>query len=102
MSPGFGGKTYLGPTATPAVGRENYSLLENIEIKTSAELIFHMANQFIIDKKWRYIFDQAFEWMPSKFLKAAQSIIPKLKKNIFKRVKKLALGLSYMMLTRKS
>ena len=60
----FWWKTYLGPTATPAAGRENYSFLKNIEIKTSAELLFYMSNQFILDKKMRrYIFDQAFEWM---------------------------------------
>ena len=57
------------------VNRKNYSFLKNIEIKTSAELLYHMSNQFILDKKMRrYIFDQAFEWMPSKFFKAAKSI----------------------------
>ena len=38
-----------------------------------------MLNQMLIDKKMRnYIIDQALEWMPSKFLAAARSIIPNL------------------------
>lgn len=92
VTPGFGGKTYLGPTATPAAGRENYSFLKNIEIKTSAELLFHMSNQFLLDRKMRrYIFDQAFEWMPNKFFKAAKSIIPKLKKDHIQKSKKIGI-----------
>lgn len=79
ITPGFGGKTYLGPTATPALGRENYEGLNKIESKGTIEFTYHMLNQMLIDKKMRnYIIDQALEWMPSKFLAAARSIIPNL------------------------
>ncbi len=79
VTPGFGGKIYLGPTATPALGRENYTSLEGIEPSVALGFARHMTEQIFIDKRMRrYTFDQALEWMPHKFVAAARSIIPKL------------------------
>ena len=79
VTPGFGGKIYLGPTATPALGRENYQGIKHIEPRVAAEFAYHMSAQMFIDKKMRhYILDQALEWLPHRFLAAARSIIPNL------------------------
>ena len=79
VTPGFGGKIYLGPTATPALGRENYSGLEGVEPSVALGFARHMTEQILIDKKMRrYTFGQALEWMPHKFVAAARTIIPKL------------------------
>jgi L-2-hydroxyglutarate oxidase len=79
VTPGFGGKVYLGPTATPALGRENYQGLRGIEPLGAIQFALHMTEQVFIDKKMRrYTFDQSLEWMPHKFIAAARSLIPKL------------------------
>ena len=92
VTPSIDGVTYLGPTATPALGRENYSGLQGAEPLMMLKFMQHMATQIMIDKKMRnYFYDQAFEWLPHKFLRAAQSIIPKLKMSHIKRSKKVGI-----------
>jgi len=92
VTPSIDGITYLGPTATPALGRENYSGLENTEPLMVLDFVRHMTTQMVVDKKMRrYVYDQAFEWLPHKFLRAAQSIIPKLKLSYIKRSKKVGI-----------
>jgi len=92
ITPSVDGITYLGPTATPALGRENYSSIQGAEPLMALDFMRHMATQIVIDKKMRrYVYDQAFEWLPHKFLKAAQSIIPELKMNHIKRSKKVGI-----------
>jgi len=78
VTPSIGGAIYLGPTATPAMGRENYKGIKGIEPIMTLDFIRNMAVQMITDKKIRnYIYNQAFEWVPSKFLSAVQEIVPK-------------------------
>jgi len=79
VTPSIDGKIYIGPTATPALGRENYVGLENAEPSMALNFLRHMTTQFITNKKMRrYIKDQAFDWMPYRFLEATKAIVPKL------------------------
>ncbi len=73
------GEVFLGPTATPAFGRENYFGFENFEAITSLQFLKHMSKQFFLDKRMRkYIINQSFEWLPSRFIASARSIVPKI------------------------
>jgi len=86
VTPSIDGATYLGPTATPALGRENYTGFCGIEPVMALEFMTHMAVQMVVDKRMRrYVYDQAFEWLPHKFLQAAQSILPRLEMQHIKR-----------------
>jgi L-2-hydroxyglutarate oxidase LhgO len=78
-TPSVDGVTYLGPTATLAMGRENYTGLQGVEPLTTLGFLRHMATQVVIDKKMRnYVYNQAFDWTPKNFLSAVKTIIPKI------------------------
>ena len=92
VTPSIDGTIYLGPTATPALGRENYKGLDNLEPWMSLEFSRHMLTQLFLSKKMRrYVHEQAFEWLPKKFLSAAQSIVPKLKMDHIQRSDKVGI-----------
>ena len=81
VTPSPEGQISLGPTAVPAWGRENYKGIKGIEIDMSAELIFHLTNQFIANKKGfrKYTYQQALLGIKPLFYRAAKELIPKLK-----------------------
>ena len=80
VTPSIDGSIYFGPTATPALGRENYKGLINVEPLESLRFGRHMLTQLFLNKKMRrYVHEQAFQWLPQNFLSAAQAIVPKLK-----------------------
>jgi len=79
VTPSIDGTVYLGPTAVPALGRENYKGFEGVELLPTVSFMGHMLIQFIKDEKMRrYIQQQAFEWLPKRFYDAAHQIVPKL------------------------
>ncbi len=81
VTPSPNGQISLGPTAIPAWGRENYKGFQGIELDMSAELIFHLTNQFITNKKGfrKYTYQQALLGIKPLFFRAAKELIPKLK-----------------------
>jgi len=79
VTPSVDGITYLGPTATPALGRENYYGLKGADLLTALSFGKHMAQQWLIDKKIRrYVREQSLQGLPWRFLKAAREIVPRL------------------------
>jgi (S)-2-hydroxyglutarate dehydrogenase len=81
ISPSVDGTVYIGPTATPALGRENYQGLKGAEPSMALKFLGNLTRQAVVDRKIRrYIKDQAFDWMPHRFLAAAQQIVPTLRK----------------------
>ncbi len=81
FTPNTSGVVSIGPTATPAWGRENYSGLKNIELGMSLENLNILFRQYISDKnKFRqYVHKQAFQSITPFLVKAAQKLLPKLK-----------------------
>ena len=79
VTPSTTGDVFLGPTATPSLGRENYSGLMGVNPLGSVNFARHMTSLALKDKKMkRYIFGQSLEWMPHRFLRAANLIVPAL------------------------
>ena len=71
VTPSIDGVTYLGPTAIPAMGRENYKGMKGADPMLILNFIRHMAAQVARDRKMRnYIKEQAFDWTPKFFLNA--------------------------------
>ena len=68
----------IGPTATPAWGRENYRGLEAIEPAMSIANLTVLARQYIANQGGfrRYVHEQAFLALPPLLLRAAQELIP--------------------------
>ncbi len=71
----------IGPTATPAFGRENYKLFQGIETKFSLSNLTILARQYLlnIDGFRKYVHEQSMLIMPHLFLKSAQELLPSLK-----------------------
>lgn len=68
----------IGPTATPAWGRENYVGVKGIEPAMAIKNLGVLAKQYILNKGnfRRYVHEQAFLAVPPLLIKAAQELIP--------------------------
>jgi len=68
----------IGPTATPAWGRENYHSIDAIEPVAAVKNLQILASQYLKNKGGfrKYVHQQAFLALPPLLLKAAQELIP--------------------------
>ena len=71
----------IGPTATPAFGREHYRGLEGIEPGMAATNLKIITSQYLANRGGfrRYVHEQAFLALPPLLIRAAQELIPSLK-----------------------
>ena len=71
----------IGPTATPAFGRENYRGLQAIEPGMAAKNVGLLARQYLANRGGfrRYVHEQAFLALPPLLIRAAQELIPAVK-----------------------
>ena len=81
ITPNTKGEIFLGPTAIPAFGKENYSGLKGLEPFATAKFLQDLSKQWILNKNGfrRYAREQALQGLKPIFLKSAQSIIPSIK-----------------------
>ncbi|QNJ30597.1 FAD/NAD-binding oxidoreductase [Synechococcus sp. PROS-9-1] len=68
----------IGPTATPAWGRENYRGIDALEPAMAASNLAVLARQYFANSGGfrRYVHEQAFLAFPPLLLRAAQQLIP--------------------------
>ena len=68
----------IGPTATPAWGRENYRGLQGLEPAMAAANLALLARQYLANRCGfrRYVHEQAFLALPPLLLRAAQELVP--------------------------
>ena len=68
----------IGPTATPAWGRENYRGLQAIEPAMAVANLALLARQYLANRGGfrRYVHEQAFLALPPLLLRSAQQLIP--------------------------
>ena len=68
----------IGPTATPAWGRENYRGLQALEPAMAFTNLAVLARQYLVNQGGfrRYVHEQAFLALPPLLLRAAQELIP--------------------------
>ena len=83
VTPSIENKIYVGPTAIPSLGSENYYGLNNLELLKTLKNFGIMANQFIKNEnKFRhYASDQALLGFKYLFFKSAKKLIPSLEIN---------------------
>lgn len=74
------GTIYIGPTAVPAWGRENYRGHEGIQLKEIGKILYHLGCQYIDDKQgFRLLATQeGRRYFKRWFAEAAQGILPRL------------------------
>lgn len=80
LTRGVGGDVYVGPTAIPAFGRENYGLLEGITPGESAQIMGRLTKMYFQkDPTFRRLVNREMgHYVKTGFLKAVQRLIPNL------------------------
>jgi len=84
------GKTYIGPTAIPSLGREQYQGFQGLNIKETWETFFALTQQYIANAQGfrSYTHRELTSFIKRYFLASAQSLVPKLaEKDIMKSAK---------------
>tara|TARA_Y100000589_G_C27196097_1_gene646872 strand:- start:1447 stop:2655 length:1209 start_codon:yes stop_codon:yes gene_type:complete len=72
---------YIGPTATPALGRENYHGLDSIEPISTVNNLISLAGQYVSDNGGfrKYVHEQLLLALKPVMLNSAKKLIPTLK-----------------------
>lgn len=75
------GTIYLGPTAVPAFGRENYCGLQGVNIPDAVRIAWTLAKQTIADRDGfrRLAWQEGRRYFKHWFAEAAHAILPKLR-----------------------
>ena len=83
----------IGPTATPAWGRENYQGFNAIEPLMAAANLGVLGRQYLANRGGfrRYVHEQAFLALPPLLLRAAQELIPAIKPEHIELSKKVGI-----------
>lgn len=75
------GDVYIGPTAIPAFGRENYGLLQGID-REAAKIILNQAVMFCMNPKFRSVaLEEPKKYFSSYFYNDAKKLVKELKKD---------------------
>jgi L-2-hydroxyglutarate oxidase LhgO len=87
------GKTYLGPTAIPALGREHYTGIKGIKCSETLSIAQHVLKQYFTNKNGfrRYAHNEIPRLLKSQFVKAAKALIPRLQKEDLIRSSKVGI-----------
>lgn len=75
------GDTYLGPTAVPAFGRENYAGLQDVTVPELARIAGLLTQQFVKGRDGfrRLAWQEGRRYFKRWFVEAAQAILPRLR-----------------------
>jgi L-2-hydroxyglutarate oxidase LhgO len=75
------GTTYLGPTAVPAFGRENYHGLHGVSFLESIRIMNLLTKQFIYNRDGfrQLVFQEGRHYFKPWFFQSARAILPRLK-----------------------
>lgn len=75
------GTTYVGPTAIPALGRENYHGMSGMNLKDAATMIYYSTLQYISNQDGfrNYAHSEFSRVFKSRFLTAANVLVPQVK-----------------------
>ena len=93
ITPSCDGSIYLGPTAIPALGLENYYELQNFEPFFSMNFASILIKQWIYNHNGfrKYTKEQAFQGIKPFFVKAAKKLVPNLKTEHLVSTKKVGI-----------
>lgn len=74
------GKVYVGPTAIPALGRENYSGVDGMDLSETARNLLRMGRLYFSNQQGfrRYAHEEATRFIKKYFVQAACNLVPDL------------------------
>jgi L-2-hydroxyglutarate oxidase len=75
------GDVYLGPTAIPAFGRENYQGMESLSMSESVPILLRLIAQYLDNKQGfrRYAHEESLRFFKPRFAQAARAMAPRLR-----------------------
>ncbi len=75
------GDVYVGPTAIPAFGRENYGVLSGLHVAESARIAWHLTQMYASNRQnFRHLVHMEMsKYVKSSFLKATQKLVPEVR-----------------------
>ncbi|MDX2346782.1 MAG: L-2-hydroxyglutarate oxidase [Legionella sp.] len=87
------GRIYVGPTAIPVFGRENYQGLKGANVKDSWETLTALGRQYYSNKQGfrTYTHQEVARFIPKNFVAAAQALIPQLTRQDLKKSAKVGI-----------
>jgi (S)-2-hydroxyglutarate dehydrogenase len=76
-----GGEIFVGPTAIPALGRENYVGLRGVSLREAVTISSRVVGQYLRNSQGfrRYANAEALRVTKSAFVRAAQRLVPRLR-----------------------
>lgn len=88
-----GDSIYVGPTATPALGFENYKTLENIDLSTTISSLTILSQQYINNTGniRRYVNEQSLMWSKYVAINQMKKMIPNMEITDLKNSKKVGI-----------
>lgn len=74
------GNVYVGPTAIPALGRENYTGLDGMNLSEAAINLMRMGRLYLCNQQGfrRYAHEEASRFIKKYFIQAARNLVPDL------------------------
>jgi len=75
------GKLYVGPSAIPVLGRENYSRMKGVNIKDAIDTFYEVSQQYLANKQgFRYYAHQEIpRFIKACFVASARALVPNIK-----------------------
>lgn len=75
------GDVFLGPTAIPAFGRENYRGLVGLDLRESLQILYRLAQQYALNRQGfrRFSHAEALRFFKGRFVEAARALVPGLR-----------------------
>lgn len=75
------GEVFLGPTAIPALGRENYRGLKGVSLTDLSHIAPALIGQFVRNQQGfrTFVREEAGRFIKSRFVAAAQMLVPRLR-----------------------
>ncbi|WP_133129591.1 L-2-hydroxyglutarate oxidase [Legionella yabuuchiae] len=76
------GKTYIGPSAIPALGREHYMGLKGINVKETLGIFSRLGQQYICNNQGfrLYTHQEIKHFIKAGFISSAQRLIPRIQR----------------------
>lgn len=97
-------KVYLGPTAVPAFGRENYHGLDDVSFAELCKIVYLITGQFINGRDGfrRLAWQEGTRYFKGQFVEAAKALLPRLKSEHLVRCDKVGIRAQMFDKTQKS
>ena len=94
---------YFGPSAIPALGRENYSFFKNIEISDSVNITYQLFRQFYHNRQnfRKYAKEEIIRVFDRGFIDAIKSLVPDISKKDIVKCNKVGIRAQLVDLSKK-